>query len=99
MGEFEYNQGKTAYKKLYERFKENAGLKKRPAQIIKNNGVYDGQWLEGNGQKVIQGRGRMVWPNGEIYEGWWKHGHRWGKGRNMYENGDVYEGEFYDGEK
>lgn len=33
---------------------------------------------------TIEGRGTMVWPNGQIYEGFWKGSERSGRGRNMY---------------
>jgi len=52
-----------------------------------------------NNKKKFHGKGKMVWPNGEMYEGLWKNNERSGKGRNLYHNGDIYEGEFVKGHK
>jgi len=97
--EYDYNKGKTAWKKFYDKVSRNQRIIHKPAMPIGDCCVYEGQWFEHGGKQFIQGKGKMVWPNGEIYEGWWQQGRRWGRGRNIYKNGDMYDGEFVDGEK
>lgn len=59
-------------------FKSN-NLKKKPVEVVENNCVYEGQWRECNdGTMIIWGKGRMVWPSGEMYEGHWVKGYRHG---------------------
>ena len=40
------------------------------------------------------GKGKMIWKNGDVYEGDWKNGKRTGKGKLTWKNGDKYEGYF-----
>lgn len=40
------------------------------------------------------GRGRQIWKDGSIYEGFWKNDTAWGDGRLIHANGDVYFGEW-----
>ena len=37
---------------------------------------------------------QMVYTNGEVYEGEWRNGLKWGKGIMMYRSGDLYLGMF-----
>lgn len=41
-----------------------------------------------------EGRGIMVYPNGDIYEGEWKRDKKEGKGEFFDSNGNKYEGEW-----
>jgi hypothetical protein len=43
------------------------------------------------------GKGKYVWPTGNIYEGDWVNGNRHGKGKYIWKNGDVFEGDFVNG--
>lgn len=48
----------------------------------------------------MSGRARILYSNGEFYEGTVKlHGVKEGKGVYYYENGDVYDGEFVDNKR
>jgi hypothetical protein len=48
----------------------------------------------------MSGRTRILYANGEYYEGTVKlHGVKEGKGVYYYENGDVYDGEFVDNKR
>jgi hypothetical protein len=40
----------------------------------------------------MEGKGKMVLVNGDIYEGDWKNGAKEGKGKFTWRNGNVYEG-------
>ena len=42
----------------------------------------------------MNGQGKIIFPNGEIYEGGFLHNSRHGKGKLTYPNGEIYEGEF-----
>ena len=37
---------------------------------LENHAKYDGEWIKG--QDIRQGKGRQIWPDGSMYEGWWK---------------------------
>jgi hypothetical protein len=52
--------------------------------------VYEGEWKDG----VRDGRGILMYANGNVYEGEWKDSVRDGRGILMYANGDVYEGKY-----
>ena len=43
-----------------------------------------------------EGKGRQIWPDGSMYEGWWRDNKANGKGRLIHADGDVYEGEWLD---
>ena len=44
------------------------------------------------GSDIRQGKGRQIWPDGSMYEGWWKENKANGKGRLIHADGDVYDG-------
>lgn len=54
------------------------------------SGEYTGIVL--NGKR--HGKGRMLYINGDIYDGYWDNDKRHGKGRMMYVSGTIYEGEW-----
>jgi len=43
------------------------------------------------------GKGKLTWANGRIYEGGYVNGHMTGSGVKTWPNGDRYEGDFVDG--
>lgn len=43
---------------------------------------------------VTDGKGKMVYLNGDVYDGHWQHGLREGHGKLKTVSGDVYEGEW-----
>ena len=55
-------------------------------------GEYFGQ-LNGRGQK--HGNGKMLYDNGNEYEGQWKNNKRDGEGTTKYASGNVYTGEYF----
>lgn len=42
------------------------------------------------------GRGKQIWQDGSIYEGYWHNNVACGKGRLIHSDGDIYEGEWKD---
>ena len=65
------------------------------------NGVsYHGEankyMVDGTNKIVKQGKGRMTWHDGQVYEGEWKDNVSHGKGKLSWSNGAIYEGEFKD---
>ena len=66
--------------------------------IVTDNGsLYIGAILN----KMPNGAGKIIYKNGDIYEGEWENGKQSknGKGRITYENGDIYEGEWKDSKR
>ena len=57
----------------------------------RNGYIFEGETIDGK----RTGKGRLIFENGDIYEG----GKRTGKGRLIFENGDIYEGDFVDGKR
>lgn len=55
--------------------------------------IYRGQ-VQAKRPFTLEGVGVMVYPDGKIYEGFWKNGLRSGHGRLVYTNGSVYTGDW-----
>jgi hypothetical protein len=75
------------------------GKKSGPGKMIFRDGaVFEGSWKNDN---RAEGKGRMTWPNKDIYEGdFSKIGLYHGVGKlSKGDTGDVYEGQFKDGRK
>ena len=69
-------------------------LEYRDATIV-SDGIYTGQWIKGT--ETRQGRGKLVRPNGSLYQGMWLDSSPNGLGRTIYSNCNVYIGEWKDG--
>ena len=61
---------------------------------MENGARYIGEWLVNF--KIREGRGCQTWPDGSLYEGYWKENKTTGKGRLIHADGDVYEGDWFD---
>ena len=48
------------------------------------------------GTKTRAGKGKMIWPDGSMYEGWWKENKANGEGRLIHADGSVYDGSWLD---
>ncbi len=46
---------------------------------------------------IFTGKGKLIYSNGDIYEGDFIDGYQTGKGKLIYSNGDIYEGDVIDG--
>jgi hypothetical protein len=62
--------------------------------LLENGAKYEGEWLLGN--EVRQGKGKQIWPDGSLYEGWWVDNKANGKGRLIHADGDIYDGYWQD---
>lgn len=63
-------------------------------QKVQENVKYEGQWIPGT--MIRQGKGKQVWKDGTMYEGWFRHDKAEGQGRLIHVDGDVYEGDWVD---
>ena len=45
-------------------------------------------------ENIREGRGKQIWPDGSLYEGFWRNDKANGKGRLIHSDGDVYEGDW-----
>ena len=66
----------------------------RPEEMLENAAKYKGEWLLGS--NIRQGRGMQVWPDGSMYEGYWRENKANGNGRLIHADGDVYNGMWQD---
>lgn len=83
LGPFVYEEDKS----------QNYGkTEKRPKIKLDNGAIYEGEWLVGT--EIKQGKGKFLWPDGSVYEGYWKDGKANGKGRLVHSDGDIYIGEW-----
>ena len=41
-----------------------------------------------------EGKGRQIFKDGSMYEGWFKNDQAMGKGRLIHADGDIYEGQW-----
>ena len=56
--------------------------------VLRNNRI--------QGKDIREGKGRQIWPDGSMYEGWWRDNKANGKGRLIHADGDVYDGHWVD---
>ena len=76
-------------------FIDKTGKESKPTKRVTfNNGEYIGE-TNSDGQ-TPNGKGKMVWTQGDIYDGEWVNGVMNGKGK-LTQNGKVYEGNFVNG--
>ena len=75
--------------------------------MIKNQQESSGSQYHGEMKRVVDeetgqevwlrhGKGKMKWPDGGEYDGYWADSKMCGNGRFIHANGDVYTGEFED---
>lgn len=67
---------------------------KRPITLIDNKTKYEGEWNLLTNER--DGMGVLVWPDGSIYEGFWRRNKANGKGRLIHADKDVYLGDWLD---
>jgi hypothetical protein len=67
---------------------------KRPRVTIENKTLYEGEWNVKTNER--DGMGVLIWPDGSLYEGFWKKGKANGKGRLIHADKDVYIGDWLD---
>jgi len=82
--------------KKYWRLEFKNGLYYVGEVILKPNENYEGYY---NCKYIPHGEGKMVYPNGSMYQGKWKNGCREGKGKMFYASSDMYQGQWVDGRR
>jgi hypothetical protein len=78
-------KNKATFEGLWARDKKNG-----QGTLERDEGIYTGNFVEDH----LEGKGKMVWTNGDEYEGQFSKDYRNGSGIMKYRNGDVYRGEF-----
>ena len=61
----------------------------------KHDSVYTGQVLQRTGQR--EGKGKMQWSDGSLFEGIWRNDKANGQGRMIFADRSIYEGEWVNG--
>src|SRR3990167_6047132 len=61
-----------------------------PNLYVHNSGTYLGQYKNG----LRCGKGKFVWPDGSVYEGYWENDQAHYYGRLIHSDGDSYEGQW-----
>ena len=66
------------------------------AQVVETTTYDDGRVYTGqrDGKGKINGKGLMVWPNGDRYDGMWVKGNQEGEGTYYWASGLVYSGQW-----
>jgi hypothetical protein len=62
--------------------------------IYPNGDIYNGCCIIRDGKELLNGNGKMIYKNGDEFEGEWKDNKIEGNGKMIYKNGDVFEGEW-----
>lgn len=88
-GPFNYELGP-----YIDEYADGQRREKRDLTNIENETKYQGEWLIGT--EIRDGRGFQIWPDGSLYEGFWRNNKANGRGRLIHADGDVYEGEWKD---
>jgi hypothetical protein len=79
LGEFNYEQDPNT---------ETGAVEARPVTMLDNHAKYTGEWVIG--EDTRQGKGKQIWPDGSMYDGWWIDNKAEGRGRLIHVDGDVY---------
>jgi hypothetical protein len=66
----------------------------RDVVVLDNDAKYEGEWKFGT--IIRQGKGKQVWPDGSIYEGYFVNNMASGTGKLIHPDGDIYDGEWRD---
>ena len=69
---------------------ENNKEKNGEGTVILDDGIYKGIIKDSKKECI---NGKMIYKNGDIYEGEFKNDKREGNGKMIYKNGDIYEGD------
>jgi hypothetical protein len=88
-GKFTFDDG-YIYEGIFEEG-ERIGRGKLYAPITEDWIVFDGYF---NTDFTCDIKGKMIYRNGNIYEGSWNNGNHQGIGKMIFSNGNIYEGRF-----
>ena len=88
-GKFTFDDG-YIYEGIFEEG-ERIGRGKLYAPITEDWVVFDGYF---NTDFTCDIKGKMIYRNGNIYEGSWNNGNHHGIGKMIFSNGNIYEGHF-----
>lgn len=57
---------------------------------LPNGSSYAGEWCSDILDDIREGVGVQVWPDGSLYEGYWKNNKANFFGRLLHKDGDIY---------
>ena len=62
----------------------------------KSGNIYEGEWsrLNRGPKELPHGKGKMTYPNGDVYEGDFHYGRKWSNGKMTYADGSRYQGKW-----
>lgn len=72
IGEFKYE----------DKANDETNIQFFPMKLVDNSVRYEGEWTEDDNKR--HGKGIQVWPDGSVYEGYWRHDKAYGKGRLIH---------------
>lgn len=92
LGNFDYGKGVSS----------DPNLEHHPLQLLgtssynclDNGAQYEGEYIKST--SIREGKGKQIWADGSIYEGFWKNSKANGRGRLVHADGDIYEGDWND---
>jgi hypothetical protein len=67
---------------------EGKDLVKHPMMKLESGHKYEGHWIKG--KHIMHGKGTLIYPDGAIYDGWFKNNYPHGTGRIIWANKDIY---------
>ena len=85
LGPYDYTKGTPPF--------GTGEMETKPAIELSDGVIYIGEW-DSEGRRC--GKGKQLWPDGTVYEGYWLNDHGNGEGRLIHPDGDVYKGQWLD---
>ena len=62
--------------------------------LLDTGAQYEGEYVKNT--DIREGKGKQIWADGSVYEGFWTNSKANGRGRLIHADGDIYEGEWKD---
>ena len=76
---------------------KNSTSYEKQATLVLDGGIrFKGADKDSVKAGVPHGKGKMVWPSGDYYEGQFKNGKRHGEGRRVNVDGSTFTGQYED---
>jgi hypothetical protein len=79
---------------VFDESADGADVERRAPMVLENGAVYEGEWSKTD--DVRHGHGKLIFPDGALFEGTWREGKVNGNGRHIHSNGEYYIGGWKD---